>query len=720
MKRIRPEKPLPIANCRLPIGLKSEIGNRRSAILLLALALSVGAAGAEDRNLAPTPRLDPAGENVRRWAVIIGISDYKDPKIKDLKYADADAKALCDFLRTPQGGSFPAERVRLLVNEEATVRAVRSALADFLKQAQVDDVVIIFFAGHGAPEPGRADTAYLLCYDTDPKSLYSTALPMDEVRNILQKRIYSRRVLVIADACHAGSIGTAGIRSAEEAAIAGRLLLALKESKHGRAILMSCAEGELSQEDAKWGGGHGVFTHCLLEGLKGHADTNHDQIVDLQELFDYTRPKVADKTSNDQHPELSGGYNLPLAVAAAPAAAAQPEGSTAPRATVKWITGSLRLGADLAGATVILDDRDEVLITRAGGLATISDVLEGRHGIRVLIGNHELFKTTVEVTRDKAAEVIVDTGWAKVERRKAQVFTEVGTEWREINHYTNALGMEFVLIPAGEFSMGDTLSPEEADKRWPGGNVEWYQDTHPRHAVTLTKPFYLGKCEVTRGQFARFVADSGYKTDAEKAGKAYGHKAGRWGYQKGYSWKNPGFPQTDQHPATGVSWNDAKAFCGWLSAKTGRTYGLPTEAQWEYACRAGAECIWPWGDDEKGAQGNANVAGEDEDVKWTDKFTGVRDGYTFTAPGGSFAPNAFGLHDMIGNVAELCADWYGDGCYANAPPSDPTGPGEGRDRILRGGSSRGHPRDCRCAYRSWIEPWFADSLVGFRVTRTLK
>ena len=274
-------------------------------VLLLSLLAPAALLGGEGRNLDPVPRLDPADAKVQRWAVVIGISAYQDPKIARLRYAEADAKAFAAFLQSPQGGSQPADRLRLLVDADATLEAVRTALADFLKQAQEDDIVLIFFAGHGAPEPGRADTAYLLCHDTKVDRLYATAFPMDEMRTILQKRIFARRVLVIADACHAGGIATAGLRADTKTAsqVTTRVLQAIgKESQPGalpkgapgRAILMSCAEGELSQEDARWGGGHGVFTHFLLDGLKGRAaDKNADGLLDLQELYDYVRPEVS-------------------------------------------------------------------------------------------------------------------------------------------------------------------------------------------------------------------------------------------------------------------------------------------------------------------------------------------------------------------------------------------------------------------------------------------
>jgi len=280
--------------------------------------------------------------------------------------------------------------------------------------------------------------------------------------------------------------------------------------------------------------------------------------------------------------------------------------------------------------------------------------------------------------------------------------------------------MEFVLIPAGRFHMGSNLSAEEVNRKWPGGKVEWYRDEHPRHPVRITREFFLGAHEVTRGQFAEFVRETGYRTDAEKDGTAYAFKDGKWGPQKGVDWRNPLFKQTDEHPVVCVSWNDAKAFCAWLSKKEDLDYRLPTEAEWEYAARAGSTTIWYWGDKEEGAQGRANIAGHGEEVNWRYKFKGVRDGFTYTAPVGRFTPNAFGLYDVIGSVWEWCGDRYGEKYYAESPLDDPQGPAAGKYRVLRGGSWNDDPWDARSAVRVRIAPGYRNTYLGFRVVCVLR
>jgi len=270
----------------------------------------------------------------------------------------------------------------------------------------------------------------------------------------------------------------------------------------------------------------------------------------------------------------------------------------------------------------------------------------------------------------------------------------------------NKVTMTLVQIPAGKFLMGSPESgPEEV-----------------QHEVTISKPFYMGVTHVTVDQFAAFVKDSAYKTDAEKAGWAKGFEVrdGRLVGSKrvhGCPWRNPGFDQKGDHPVVQVSWNDAKAFCDWLSKKTGKTVVLPTEAQWEYACRAGTKTAYPWGDNPDDGKGWANCA--DQSLKKKSPtpaaitFFNWDDGFAFTSPVGSFKPNAFGLYDMIGNACQWCQDRAGS--YSKRAATDPTGMDAGDFRVLRGGSWYRGPGDCRSARRLIYTPNDRFCSIGFRV-----
>jgi len=300
---------------------------------------------------------------------------------------------------------------------------------------------------------------------------------------------------------------------------------------------------------------------------------------------------------------------------------------------------------------------------------------------------------------------------------------------------TNSIGMKLTLVPAGEFMMGSRESAKETAAFFAknyhtgelkGARADEFLGEEPRHRVRITKPFYLGTYHVTRGQFRRFVEDSRYKTDDEKGQEpgtlGWNPEKKTFDFSREYSWRNTGFQQTDEHPVVNVSWNDAMAFCEWLSRKEGKTYRLPTEAEWEYACRAGTTTRYYSGDDPETLAKVGNVADAAAravfpDWIWTIKAS---DGYVFTAPVGQFKPNAFGLYDMHGNALQWCSDWWDFTYYARSPVDDPQGPDKGNLRVLRGGCWEGAPAFVRSASRTVGAPEAGPSggRTGFRVART--
>lgn len=293
--------------------------------------------------------------------------------------------------------------------------------------------------------------------------------------------------------------------------------------------------------------------------------------------------------------------------------------------------------------------------------------------------------------------------------------------------------MKFVRIDPGKFMMGTPAGDDQRD-----------DDEGPQHEVEITKPFYMGVHEVTRGQFRAFVAGSGYRTDAESDGKGGGYYDEQqrkfFVGGEGYNWRNTGFLQTDDHPVVNVTWNDAVAFCGWLSRTSKKEAGLPTEAQWEYACRAGTTTRFHGGDADIDLKPLGNIADlnlrqhwnyrgnfrddaagrkfEQEITAWFNRVSWY-DGYTFTGPVGQYEANSWGLYDMHGNVWEWCQDWYAADYYRKSPKQDPSGPDSGTRRVGRGGSFDYHPRLCRSAGRGYGEPDGRVSGVGFRVVLLL-
>jgi formylglycine-generating enzyme len=280
--------------------------------------------------------------------------------------------------------------------------------------------------------------------------------------------------------------------------------------------------------------------------------------------------------------------------------------------------------------------------------------------------------------------------------------------------------LELARIPAGCFLMGSPDSDPDASG-----------DEKPQHPVTLTHDYYLGRYEVTRGQFRAFVEATQYRTEAERAGRACpGFNAEKKNFfmDTRYGWRDPGFAQTDSHPVVDVSWNDAQAFCDWLSKKTGKRCRLPTEAEWEYACRAGTITRYHHGQNPNGLKAVANIADLSLKPRWDYLALNRRqpiaawfeqvswdDGYPFTARVGSFQPNGYGIHDMHGNVWEWCADWYDRDYYRRSPSKDPSGPASGVWRSLRGGAWDNAPRYCRSASRHKVRPSFGTVSFGFRI-----
>ena len=287
---------------------------------------------------------------------------------------------------------------------------------------------------------------------------------------------------------------------------------------------------------------------------------------------------------------------------------------------------------------------------------------------------------------------------------------------------TNTLGMKLVRIPAGEYMMG---SPKkELDwlrltfrKTWREGHKQWFQDETPLHPVRITKPFYMGAYEVTVKEFRDFVNDTKYKTDAEKGdgGMIFSNTENRWVAQKNMKWDSVPWRIADDQPVVFVSWNDAQAFCKWLSRKEKRTYRLPTEAEWEMACRGGA--VWArysWGNK---LPGDRDTNFGDGNPKLPESLTTVNDGYEHVAPVGSYPPNGFGLYDMDGNVMEWVQDYYDRNYYENSPIDDPKGPATGSGRVNKGGNWFASPADCRCAFRGFSGETMSFWNLGFRVVR---
>jgi uncharacterized caspase-like protein len=253
----------------------------------------------------------------RLFAVVIGISHYvkSDGQINDLQFADRDATAMLDFLKSPAGGAVTDDDSLLLLNGDATTQSIRHALFTFLTRPQEQDTVVIYIAGHGAPDPLDPRNLYLLTADTKPDDMGGTAFPMWQLQDVFERVLKAKRVLTFADTCH--SYGFSGARTGPGAKRANNLVnqyLQHYASKGQRAVITASDISESSFEDVKWGDGHGVFTYFLLQGLKGAADLNHDGTVTAGELFAYLKQSVPQATAGKQNPRALVGIDSGLTV----------------------------------------------------------------------------------------------------------------------------------------------------------------------------------------------------------------------------------------------------------------------------------------------------------------------------------------------------------------------------------------------------------------------
>jgi hypothetical protein len=253
-----------------------------------------------------------------KYALIIGISRYQNSArgVQNLQYADADAKALYEFLQQPAAGGFARENMLLLSNEDATLARIRSALTSFVAKASENDLLLIFFAGHGDGDPKAPQNLYLIVHDTSIDAMPQTALAMPELRRYVEQNVKSKRLILLLDACHSAGLSTEGTRDLANN-LTNQYFENLLYQEHGRAIITSSDVNEKSRESAKWGHGHGVFTYYLLQGLRGNADTNEDHVVTVGELFRYVHQNVRYETDREQNPRMLLGDNENLALSVA-------------------------------------------------------------------------------------------------------------------------------------------------------------------------------------------------------------------------------------------------------------------------------------------------------------------------------------------------------------------------------------------------------------------
>jgi len=618
---------------------------------------------------------------VKKHALIVGVEDYRDRMISHLLFARADALALGEQLRSRCG----FDQVVVLAGQagEAVpdLHNVLGALDDLAGDLHDDDLFLFFFAGHGVEIGGRP---YLLTREARLNYPGIGALDLELLKQAFARMPARWRVLLL-DACRnspdAGRGDSSNLMAHSLARDVQAVLRAQPRAAITTALLSACRPGQRAYEwPAK---GHGVFTHFLLSGLSGAAWSG--TTLEFKALAGYVQREVARWSSATAAPQpqepwyQEEGLAAPILLAGGqgPGVAAPPPGAPATSARAGRIVileePALHVETMPSGATVSMDGRRvgkaPVKLTLASGVYRIRAEKEGyrpwERRIRFDATGDAQLRIELE-ERPRLVEAFFPMTTAEAREVQRAAAEALGLPLNAELDLGRGVKLKLALIPAGTFLMG---SPEDEKER--------EDNEGPQHEVTICRPFYMGTYQVTQEQYKAVTGEAPSKFKGKT------------------------------NPVECVSWDDAVAFCEAVSQKTGKTVRLPTEAEWEYACRAGTATPFYFGEtistDQANYDGNFTY-GRGRKGKYREK----------TTPVGSFPPNAWGLYDMHGNVLDWCADsWHNS--YDGAPVDGTAWEGADTARVLRGGGWYNNPRDCRSADRHGAAPVNRYRTIGFRV-----
>ena len=581
-------------------------------------------------------------------ALVIGIGEYDHWRQRPDAVRDAR-----EVSRTLQRHGVT---VRLLT--DPTLQALRTALAEFADNtgAESQRGLIFYYSGNTrttTSSDGKV-TGWLMPKDAPPpdtqrEAEMAQAISTDDIADAV-RRMKSRHALFLFDAPLSAD--------------------ALQDEPHvlkpiTPASMIPTRQYISAGSTHETGAVQGVFKRFLVKGLNGEADLIHDGVVSASELGLYLWDRVSRTTQNQRQPKYGrigatgdpgGDFILRLT-----------ESEAAPMVARLYVDAH----PDSAVIRIMnIKPRFQQGIT----------LKPGRYHLHVAAAGYQSVEQSIELMAGEQRTVEIRLPEAK-------------------NVITNSLGMRFVRIQPGRFLMGSPASE-------PGRSNDETQ-----HRVQLTRRFFMQSTEVAVGQFKQFVQSTGYKTEAEKSGGCWTAGDGsRWTQKPGTSWQKPGLMAIEADlPVNCVTWNDARTFARWLSRKEQRTYRLPTEAEWEYAGRAGVSTPFSTGrclSTEEANYGKIGYAYQ----KCTTVFRNKR-GRPIKV--GLLAPNPWKLYNIHGNVSEWCQDWYG--LYPTGSVIDPTGPDSGSERVMRGGHWQADAAGCRSAKRWRFPPNLASDAVGFRL-----
>jgi formylglycine-generating enzyme required for sulfatase activity/uncharacterized caspase-like protein len=654
--------------------------------------------------------------------LIVGIDQYADPAIRKLNNACKDARDLVAVLQADYG--FKTDHIHQLYDQEATRANILDKLDEIAEQFhpkaenQVADNLLVYFSGHGHYNP-RTKLGYFIPHDAEKGRAASTFLQFGTLLYHLNS-IHAHHLTLFLDSCFSGAFfphkDVSGYESANDALGSRRLLTA--------SLLTEASDGYWNKNSP--------FASALLAYLKSPKSDRFS----FAELALYVEKVVGANATQKAHSGIIPGSEQHF------------EGQFFFQKIEKEKPDEKAFreaGEDIDALEDFIAEFPKSPL-RAQARAHLRELRETQAWQKALRRNRiEDYDEFIDEHPDSSRVIEARAKINALREQKKQnqpkpapsITPKKSTPIPPPNIITSATrnyaaidqAMNMVRIPGGVFMMGDTFDD----------NV--HEREKPVHEVEIA-PFMLAKYTVTWASFAQFIEATKYLTDAEQKGGSYFWNAdqGKWELTPGVTWRCGVDGRTrpaseGNHPVLHVSWNDALAYCNWLSSIWGfesvydnqdpvqcnwqaAGFRLPSEAEWEYAASMG--------NGKKTRFGNGQDIANPQSINFGATKAGKKD-YSLvgeyrqnTVPVGSLDNrNAFGLHEMSGNVLEWCWDWYDEKYYEESPRNDPRGPETGSRRVLRGGSWYDFPQGCRVAYRSSVTPGYLNYFVGFRLARTI-
>jgi formylglycine-generating enzyme required for sulfatase activity len=580
--------------------------------------------------------------NPQRRAILIAASEFaEEPSLQTLRCPKNDVTALAEALTSPEFGLFTDPLIFVNEPSHSTQRAINRVF----KQAGRDDQILIYYSGHGKQD--FAGHLHLATADTEADALETSSIAVGTLRRLIDNYA-CKQVALILDCCFGGAVGKDFLKSGVDDH--------LKLTFDGRGIYILTASTATQTAREKEGDQYSLFTKHLLQGIRqGEADHDDDGLISLDDLYEYVKTRVPREAPQYPTKWEFGVQGNSLFIARA-VRSYSPDRLRAFREKIKSVDDYLLPEVFDHAYKVIRENqpkRDKEF------LVLLEALCEGRMTIGEFSSRWLRLTSARPPEQERKAQPSQQE--KKTQAPSPVIVTPPPQEKKtpprkQVESFTddlNGVPLEMIFVPGGSFKMG---SPEGVGR----------DNERPQHDVTVPG-FYIGKFQITQAQWEAVMG------------------------------KNPSsFKGDPDLPVENVPWNDAKQFCEKLAQMTGNAYRLPSEAEWEYACRAGT---------------TGDYAGDLDAMAWYRDNSGSK-----THPVGQKQPNAFGLYDMHGNVWEWCEDVLHDS-YNEAPTDGSAwlSGGDSTYRMLRGGSYFGYAGHCRSAYRIVVDARLINRNVGLRV-----